>query len=105
MRRRVVSQKVAATLCPLCGALLDGVTGVHAGKHVPQRGDFSLCLYCTGILRYGDKGRLHAVAAPELDQVRTEQPELVALLERGQHQLRRERLMTGPIQAPPFGRA
>lgn len=37
--------------CPKCNASLDSATSV--GLNTPSVGDFSVCLYCQSILRFG----------------------------------------------------
>lgn len=42
-----------AQFCPVCFKVLDGVTALTGGV-APVRGDFTICLYCRSVLRYGE---------------------------------------------------
>ena len=39
--------------CPKCRAVLDGHTGLTHDRQ-PKKGDLSVCLYCTTMLRYSE---------------------------------------------------
>lgn len=44
--------------CPFCGKAMSGATGLDdaSASHAPKEGDFSVCLYCGGLLRFVGSG-------------------------------------------------
>jgi hypothetical protein len=71
--------------CPVCQALLDGVTKIST-KRVeddnPCEGDFSVCIYCGSMLRFGIGLTLYEVTRQDLKQLLDEDPEVFKLLQR-----------------------
>jgi hypothetical protein len=49
--------------CPHCGANLDGTTGTTS----PSPGDFSICSYCCGFMRFGDDLVLVPISEADLE--------------------------------------
>lgn len=55
----------APAVCPKCGKTVDAATNLKgAGSRAPAVGDFSICVYCTGVLVYVDD-RFLREAEPE----------------------------------------
>lgn len=51
-----------ASPCPGCGAVNDGASGNGA----PEQGDYSVCLYCGCVARFGDGLQLVPATSEEL---------------------------------------
>lgn len=47
------TSEVPATACPQCRSEIDMATEIVAGQVSPREGDFTVCLYCGEILRFG----------------------------------------------------
>lgn len=57
--------RVPVSRCPYCDAPNDRASGVY--ERGPQPGDFSVCLICASLLRFGDAMRLRIPSRAELD--------------------------------------
>ncbi len=63
----MASERVPASPCPECGAVLDGAEADDGG--LPNQGDFSVCVYCGCMSRYGVGLQLVRATAADLDQL------------------------------------
>lgn len=59
------SGKMCLNLCPFCAAELDGVSNLE-GPQRPHPGDFTICVYCCGVLRFDHDMRLAPSALTEV---------------------------------------
>ena len=61
------SQKhfVAGATCPACASRIDGASG---GQAAPEPGDFSVCIFCSAVLRFGEAGVMRVASADEIAQ-------------------------------------
>jgi hypothetical protein len=50
--------------CPACDAPADGAAG--EGRAPPEAGDFSVCVYCSAVLRFTAAGGLRVAEALEI---------------------------------------
>lgn len=55
------------SFCPSCGYLFDTDTNVGFGRtNAPKRGDFTVCLKCGAISRYGRRAQMTPLTLAEL---------------------------------------
>ena len=73
------SCEVKAAPCPSCGKELDGCTS-FTGQQTPSGGDFSVCLYCSTILRFTAGLGLSSASTSDLVELMVDQPEMFTLL-------------------------
>ncbi len=66
--------RIPLTTCPICHALLDDAESITEGNNTPSEGDFTVCLYCAGILRYTEKILLCKVNPEDLAELRKKSP-------------------------------
>jgi hypothetical protein len=68
-----------AQLCPVCGHLLDSHSAVEDHGKRPEDGDFSVCLACGSVLRYGADLKLSPSSLEEAedDETRAELAKVV----------------------------
>jgi hypothetical protein len=52
-------------VCPFCSYTLDAVTNL-TGQDQPQEGDFTVCIGCRGVLRFGHNLTLHKSSLMEV---------------------------------------
>lgn len=55
---------VPTSYCPECGIKLNIATH-HAHQHLPEPGDFTVCISCMAVLRYADGLQLRAATLAE----------------------------------------
>lgn len=60
--------------CPVCGKKLDAASESTGAPVKPVEGDFSVCLYCGALLRFGAHLVIVKASLDELMQLQTEQP-------------------------------
>ena len=53
------------SFCPFCFHLLNGATNMQ-GQSQPEPGDFTICIRCAKVLRYGENMQLEASALEEI---------------------------------------
>jgi hypothetical protein len=54
-----VTTRTPPQFCPLCFTVLDAVASLET-KKVPDPGDFTICLYCAAVLKFGPDMMLEA---------------------------------------------
>ena len=65
--------------CPQCSAKLDGFTGLDGAR--PKEDDFTICAYCTTVLRFvDDEGNTRLASDSEIAEVKNEVPYFKAFL-------------------------
>ena len=73
---RVKNERLAATTCPECGAMLDDATNMEDDSLKPEPGDISCCIECAVVLEYQDDMQMRKLSADEFlalpDDVRLE---------------------------------
>jgi len=47
------TKRVPTTFCPYCFTVLDAATNLDS-KEPPRAGDFTVCIECCGLLRFGE---------------------------------------------------
>ena len=72
--------------CPACGHRLDGLTLVGLEKPTrddwtPSKDCFSICVYCTAILRFQTKTQLRTADSQEIIDLLSNAPEVFSLLQ------------------------
>lgn len=81
-----MTTRLPPALCPHCGAFADAATHALGGSGpddpAPRPGDFSICITCATILRFGPDLHPRIPAAIELDIAEAEIPGTRATLER-----------------------
>jgi hypothetical protein len=68
--------------CPVCKAKLDAVTILTSPKGTPEPGDFSICLYCGTVLRFGASLRVREAMAGEIQQLQDTEPKIFEALQK-----------------------
>lgn len=76
-----------APSCPVCRTRLNGTMSVkpgrcEAGPADPKPGHFTVCAYCTTVLRYEIGLQLREATPSDLRELYDNRPELFALLEK-----------------------
>jgi hypothetical protein len=56
---------VTPFLCPYCGHFCDAATEAVEGEGAPGEGDYTVCIGCAGLLRFGPIMSLHKVSDEE----------------------------------------
>ena len=67
------SYRLKSTVCPVCKKSVDAATSLH-GKGIPQKGNFTVCIYCSSILRFTEKMGLVAATADDVMMLAEKQP-------------------------------
>ncbi len=70
-------------ICPNCHADVSAETDVQLGGGGPQSGDFSICGYCSAILRFTDALDLRRASETEILEAITEWPDMEETFELG----------------------
>jgi uncharacterized protein with PIN domain len=58
MQKEIKHTRHQEQRCPKCGTKLDSATAAFNEKATPKEGDFSICIKCCSVLRYGRSLRL-----------------------------------------------
>ncbi len=75
---KVFTHKILESVCPTCGKILNGVTNVRPNEEArPVPGDFTLCIECRSLLRFGDDLQLVGVTSKDLEGVSEEDLEMI----------------------------
>ncbi len=64
----MLETKMGKDICPLCGITLDMATSVE-GEHIPNPGDYSICIGCVGWLKYGSDMELQPVSKLDIQSM------------------------------------
>ena len=78
-------------VCPNCAHPLSRATGLEGPDAIPEDGDYSVCLYCGQLLRFGG-GLWGRAASPDEAEENLESAQAAMLLRARAEILRRERL-------------
>jgi hypothetical protein len=84
MEQNSLDCRVKESICPNCGKQLDAATSCYGAKEKPHSGDFSVCLYCAAILRFGDDLNLCLPKKEELTTIAVEEPIVYGVLIKAQ---------------------
>jgi hypothetical protein len=77
----MITNRVPKSACPACGYEMDCATNVSGERGIGP-GDFSVCASCGHILRFTKELRMREAHAVELQQLRTDHPDVFELLTR-----------------------
>lgn len=58
--------------CPYCGNMLDGATSFEG--QTPRQGNYSVCLVCASLLKFGKRMVLQKVSNEEIKMLDTKEP-------------------------------
>jgi hypothetical protein len=75
--------RITASWCPQCNLELDGVTIMRTDgpkDGLPEEGDYSICVYCAAILRFGAGLQLRKATPEDITEAR-KAPEMFGLLQ------------------------
>lgn len=64
-----MSSKLPPSQCPACKKVIDAATIASGKTEVPRPGDFTICIYCGEVLRFG----------PELELIQADLNDLASL--------------------------
>lgn len=80
---------MAASACPACGAVCDGVTSTSDPDNtpLPTVGDLTICVYCSTFLQFGPDLALAVLTPAELRTLPASQQEMLWRMRRVVHAL------------------
>ena len=83
------AQRIKPERCPNCGHTLDEAAEIRGGRKEPKEGDYSVCINCGVLLRFGPGLTLGLVKDSDRMELEPELKELLLaasakILERGQ---------------------
>lgn len=81
-----MSTSIPAQACPNCGYKMDKAADPTDNCRVPNRGDFTLCLACTALLRFGDDLLFRKTTDEDVKELDAEQ---LRFIERAREEHRR----------------
>lgn len=55
--------------CPSCNHILDAATHIENDEVIPSEGDYSICMYCGEILRFGKDQELILATQEDLENL------------------------------------
>lgn len=67
--------------CPACGKLLDATTNMY-GSATPSAGDFTICAYCTEILRFDEQLHVRLTTLEDREHLPPEAIEMIEAMAR-----------------------
>lgn len=73
--------RVEKTHCKSCMKKIDAHTSIE-GHHKPQKGDFSICMYCGTISTFDEQLNLIAMSEEELQRLKEEDNKTYLLLKK-----------------------
>jgi hypothetical protein len=62
-------KNVTASVCPECGAYVDSATCINEEGAQPEVGDFTICIRCHVLLKFGYDYKLEPATKAEFDDV------------------------------------
>lgn len=63
------SYKLVESHCPQCDYKLDAATIARGADHIPELGDYSICINCGQVLIYRADLTLRQATAPEISEL------------------------------------
>lgn len=63
-------RQIEGSPCPKCGSFLDGASAVDSNEVIPKEGDYSVCLKCGAMLKFGENLKLELLTEAEIEEFR-----------------------------------
>jgi len=63
------------SVCPYCGKQNDRVSSIDEETKRPKKGDVSICIKCTGISIFDEKGELYKPSEEEMELIKYDEKE------------------------------
>lgn len=60
--------------CPKCGSFLDSASAVDSNKIMPKEGDYSVCLKCGVMFKFGQNLKLELLTKAEIEEFKKNYP-------------------------------
>jgi hypothetical protein len=79
---------VKPCVCPVCLKLQDSATCLSDPESRPAPGDYSICISCAAVLRFGPEMDLLEATEVDLEEMKYRQPREYNLLEQAQRLVR-----------------